>query len=116
MTDYVIYHNPKCSKSRATLALLIENKIEPEIVEYLDKPPGVTALGHILTLLNLQPIELMRTNEEAFNALNLGDPTTTKEQLIKAMNSHPILMERPIVVRGNKAIIGRPPEQVLSLL
>ena len=116
MSDYVIYHNPKCSKSRAALALLTENKIEPEIIEYLDKPPSITTLENILTLLNFQPIELVRTNEEAFNVLNLGDPTTTNEQLIKAMNSHPILIERPIVVCANKAIIGRPPEQVLSLI
>ena len=116
MSDYVIYHNPKCSKSRATLALLIENKIEPDIIEYLDNPPSITALENILTLLNCQPIELMRTNEETFTALNLGDPTTNNEQLIKAMNAHPILIERPIVVRGTKAIIGRPPEKVMSLI
>ena len=116
MSDYVIYHNPKCSKSRATLELLIENKIEPDVIEYLDNPPSITALENILTLLNCQPIELMRTNEETFTALNLGDPTTTNEELIKAMNAHPILIERPIVVRGTKAIIGRPPEQVLSLI
>lgn len=116
MSDYVIYHNPKCSKSRATLALLIENKVKHEIIEYLDNPPSVTALENILTLLNLQPIELMRTNEETFNALNLADTTKTRAQLIKAMHSHPILIERPIVVRGDRAIIGRPPEKVLSLI
>jgi arsenate reductase len=116
MSDYVIYHNPNCSKSRATLALLVENKVAPEIIEYLDNPPSTTALEKILALLNLQPIELMRTNEETFTALNLGDPGTTNEQLINAMNAHPILIERPIVVRGTKAIIGRPPEQVLSLI
>lgn len=116
MSDYVIYHNPNCSKSRATLALLIENKIEPNVIEYLDHPPSITALENILTLLNCQPIELMRRNEKTFADLNLGAPTTTNEQLIKAMHTHPILIERPIVVRGTKAIIGRPPEQVLSLI
>ena len=116
MPDYVIYHNPSCSKSRATLALLRENNVEPEIIEYLENPPSVEEIKRILALLNYQPIELMRTKEAPFSDLNLSDQATTNEQLVAAMVSHPILMERPIVLRNNQAIIGRPPEQVLSLI
>ena len=116
MSDYVIYHNPKCSKSRATLALLIENKIEPDIIEYLDNPPTGHQLKRILSLLNYQPIDLIRRGEDVFSALNLDGPTTTEDQLVSAMIANPILIERPIVLCGNRAIIGRPPEQVLDLL
>ncbi|MEZ7818674.1 MAG: arsenate reductase [Candidatus Azotimanducaceae bacterium] len=116
MPNYVIYHNPSCSKSRATLALLQENNLEPEIIEYLDNPPSTEEVEHILALLKYQPIELMRTNEATFTSLNLAAPTTTNKQLVEAMVGNPILIERPIVLRGNQAIIGRPPERVLDLI
>jgi arsenate reductase len=116
MQTYVIYHNPKCSKSRATLELLQEKNVNIEIVEYLDNPPTAHQLKRILSLLNYQPIDLIRRGEDVFSALNLDGPTTTEDQLVSAMIANPILIERPIVLCGNRAIIGRPPEQVLDLL
>jgi arsenate reductase len=116
MQTYVIYHNPKCSKSRATLELLLEKNVNVEIVEYLDNPPTGHQLKRILSLLNYQPIDLIRRGEDVFSALNLDGPTTTEDQLVSAMIANPILIERPIVLCGNRAIIGRPPEQVLDLL
>ena len=116
MQTYVIYHNPKCSKSRATLELLQEKNVNVEIVEHLDNPPTGHQLKRILSLLNYQPIDLIRRGEDVFSALNLDGPTTTEDQLVSAMIANPILIERPIVLCGNRAIIGRPPEQVLDLL
>ena len=111
-----IYHNPRCSKSRAALKLIEERGIEPEVVRYLDAPPDASTLDALLTLLGLEPRELMRRKEPEYQALGLDDPSLSREALIAAMVTHPRLIERPIVVRDGKAILGRPPERVLDLL
>ena len=111
-----IYHNPRCSKSRQTLALLQEKGITPEIVEYLTSPPSETELKQVLGYLGVGPRELMRTGEAEYKENNLSDSTLTDEQLISAMVSFPKIIQRPIVINANKAAIGRPPEQVLEIL
>lgn len=112
----VIYHNPRCSKSRETLQLLQAQGVEPEVVEYLKEPPTKSRLKQLLKLLNLEPRQLMRQQEPEYQALGLDDPTLTREQLVEAMVAYPRLIERPIVVNGDRAAIGRPPEQVLEIL
>jgi arsenate reductase (glutaredoxin) len=112
----LIYHNPRCTKSRQTLQLLRDNGIEPEIVEYLKTPPDGKTLSAILDLLGIGPRDLMRRNEAPWKELGLDDPSLSRKALIDAMVSHPILIERPIVVAGRKAAIGRPPEKVLEIL
>jgi len=116
MPHVQIYHNPRCSKSRQTLALLEERGIEPEVIRYLDTPPTVEELTRLLDLLGLEPLELMRRSEAPFKELGLGDGTHSREELIAAMVANPVLIERPIVVRGERAALGRPPEAVLDLL
>lgn len=111
-----IYHNPRCSKSRAALKLIEERGIAPEVVRYLDAPPEASTLDELLTLLGLEPRELMRRKEPEYQALGLDDPSLSREALIAAMVTHPRLIERPIVVKDGKAILGRPPERVLDLL
>lgn len=111
-----IYHNPRCSKSRQTLALLRERGVEPEIIEYLKNPPDQERLSDILALLKLEPRALMRRQEAAYKELKLDDPGLSKEQLIAAMVGSPILIERPIVLANGKAALGRPPENVLGIL
>lgn len=112
----IIYHNPRCSKSRQTLQLLQERGIEPEIIEYLKTPPGKTKLKEILKLLGMKPRELMRTKEAAYQEAGLDEEGLTEDQLIEAMIAHPVLIERPIVLAHGKAALGRPPEQVLEIL
>ena len=111
-----IYHNPRCSKSRQTLSLIQEKGIEPEIVLYLDAPPTQKALKGILALLGISARTLLRKGEQDYKELGLADSTLTESALIKAMCTHPKLIERPIVVVGDKAVLGRPPENVLELL
>ena len=111
-----IYHNPRCSKSRQTLALLRARGHEPEIVEYLETPPSEARVAVLLDLLGLQPRELMRKQEAPYRELGLRDPALPRAQLIAAMATHPVLIERPIVVCGSRAAIGRPPENVLAIL
>lgn len=111
-----IYHNPRCSKSRAALALLRERGINPRVVEYLKHPPDAAALGGILRSLGMAPRDLMRKQEAPYRARNLADPALDREALIRAMVEDPILIERPIVLRGKRAALGRPPENVLGLL
>lgn len=112
-----IFHNPRCSKSRKTLALLEEKGIAPEIVKYLETPPDAATLESVLKMLEMEPRDLMRKNEKEYKELNLENPELSREQLIEAMVSHPKLIERPIVIRdNNRATLGRPPEQVLELL
>ena len=111
-----IYHNPRCSKSREALALLRQHQVEPEIVEYLKTPPDAATLARVLRLLNMEPRDLMRRKEPEYRELGLDDPGLSPEQLIQAMVAHPKLIERPIVIKGNKAALGRPPEQVLEVL
>lgn len=111
-----IYHNPRCSKSRQTLQLLHDNNIEPEVVEYLNTPPDRAQLVAILEMLGLEPRQLMRTKEPEYKELGLDNEALTRDQLIDAMLATPKLIERPIVIRDGKAVIGRPPENVLDLI
>jgi arsenate reductase len=111
-----IFHNPRCSKSRATLALLQEQGIEPEIRLYLDNPPDATELSAILKKLGLKPRELMRKGEAEYREQGLADKSLSDAQLIAAMVATPRLIERPIVLAGRKAALGRPPESVLGIL
>ena len=109
-----IYHNPRCSKSRQTLALLEERGIEPNIVRYLDDPPDVDTLRELLGLLKLDARSLMRTKEARYRELGLDD--ADEDTLIRAMADNPVLIERPIVVTARGAALGRPPEKVLDVL
>ncbi len=111
-----IYHNPRCSKSRATMKILEEKGIRPIIVEYLATPPDAATLDSFLTRLGMEPRELMRKGEAPYKELNLKDTTKSREELIAAMVENPILIERPIVVNGEKVALGRPPENVLDIL
>ncbi|MFP3942568.1 MAG: arsenate reductase (glutaredoxin) [Alphaproteobacteria bacterium] len=111
-----IYHNPRCSKSRQTLALLQERNIEPEIVLYLENPPDEKELDRLLSLLGLEPRDLMRRKEPEYREQNLDDDSLSRADLIRAMVRTPKLIERPIVVNGEKAALGRPPEAVLEIL
>lgn len=111
-----IYHNPRCSKSRETLALLEEKGLTPEIIKYLDTPPDAARLNTLLTLLGMSSArQLMRTKEAVYKELRL-DEVQDEQALIAAMVENPKLIERPIVVNGNQAALGRPPEQVLDIL
>ena len=110
-----IYHNPRCTKSRQTLQLIRDAGVEPEIVEYLKSPPTTAEIDSILKKLKLEPLEAMRRKEAVFKELGLSSDTS-REDAISAMAENPILIERPIVVRGRKAVIGRPPENVNDLL
>ncbi len=111
-----IYHNPRCTKSRQTLELLRGRNLEPTVVEYLKTPPSAAELERLLDLLGLEPRELMRKKEARYKEAGLDDPSLSRAALIKAMVENPILIERPIVVKGDAARIGRPPEQVLEIL
>ncbi|MFD2229130.1 arsenate reductase (glutaredoxin) [Alkalimarinus sediminis] len=115
-TQATIYHNPRCSKSRQTLALLEEKGITPEIVLYLETPPTTEQIKDILNKLSIQPRQLMRVKEALYKENNLADDTLTEDQLIQAMVKFPKLIERPIVLANNKAALGRPPEDVLNIL
>jgi arsenate reductase len=111
-----IYHNPRCTKSRQTLALLQEKGIDPKVVEYLKTPPSKSQLRKMLALLKMQPRDLMRKKEKQYKALGLDDPSLTNDQLLDAMVENPILIERPIVLSGGKAALGRPPENILEIV
>jgi len=115
MADYTIYHNPRCSKSRNTLALLQSSGVEPEIVLYLETPPTARQLRELIRKLGISAAELVRRGEEEFKSCGLGKESSEAE-LIEAMTSHPRLIERPIVVKGRRAVLGRPPENVLQLI
>ena len=111
-----IYHNPRCSKSRETLQLLKDRGIEPEIIEYLKTPPSAQELEDILQKLGLEPRDLIRKKETAYQDSGLDDKSLDRQALINGMVEHPVLIERPIVVANDKAAIGRPPEAVLAIL
>ncbi|MBX3492450.1 MAG: arsenate reductase (glutaredoxin) [Parvibaculum sp.] len=115
MAKPVIYHNPRCSKSRQTLALLEENGHAPKVIEYLKEPPSAAELQAILKKLKMKPRDLMRKGEDVYKSLGLDNEKLSDDELLKAMVENPILIERPIVVAGAKAKIGRPPESVLDL-
>ncbi len=110
-----IYHNPRCSKSRQTLALLQEKGVDIEIIEYLKTPPTAEQLDHILTLLGMEPAALMRKNEAEYREHFKGK-SLSRNEAIALMVQYPKVIERPIVVNGDKAAIGRPPESVLAIL
>jgi len=116
MDSVTIYHNPKCSKSRETLALLERKGIAPRVIEYLETPPSAAELARILELLDLEPRALMRKHEDEYRELGLGDERLTPAQLIDAMVEHPRLIERPIVLANGKAAIGRPPQNVERII
>jgi len=111
-----IYHNPRCSKSRQTLQLLQDNNVNAEVIEYLKTPPDENTLREILKQLGLKPRQLIRTNEDIYKELNLADESLSDDQLIQAMLNNPKLIERPIVVKDGKVAIGRPPENILTIL
>ncbi|MBC6441515.1 MAG: arsenate reductase (glutaredoxin) [Rhodospirillales bacterium] len=111
-----IYHNPRCSKSRQTLALLEERGIAPDVVLYLETPPDAATLDGLLTALDMEPRDLMRKKEEPYKALGLAEDGKSRDDLIAAMAANPILIERPIVTKGGKAALGRPPGNVLDIL
>ncbi len=110
------YHNPRCSKSRQTLALLEEQGLELQVVEYLKTPPDAAGLKALLDRLGLAPRELIRRKESLYKELGLDDEGLSEAALIQAMAENPILIERPIVVAGERAALGRPPEAVLRIL
>ena len=111
-----IYHNPRCSKSRETLELLRRRGLEPQVIEYLKEPPDERTLDQLLRQLDLEPRELMRQQEDLYTELGLDKGEHTRAELIRLMVEHPILIERPIVVCGQRARVGRPPQQVLEIL
>ena len=115
MDEIVLYHNPRCSKSRAALALLRERGVEPRVVEYLETPPSRAELEALRRKLALEPASWLRHAEPAYEAAGLSEQSSEAE-LLDAMAAHPILIERPIAVRGERARVGRPPERVLELL
>ncbi len=110
-----IYHNPRCTKSRQSLALLRENNTEPEVIEYLKTPPTAPVLYDLLKKLGLTAHEILRTKEAEYTAAGLS-PESTEAEILTAIVANPVLLERPIIVKGNRAVIGRPPENVLALL
>ena len=116
MADVTIYHNPACSKSRGTLELLRERGVEADVVEYLRTPPGPETLTRVLGLLAGPPGDLVR-KDKRFRELGLREADhTSREQVVALLVRHPELMERPVVVAGDRAVIGRPPERVLELI
>lgn len=116
MTDMTLYHNPRCSKSRSALQLLEERGLNPVIVRYLETPLSAAQLQELLGMLGISARQLLRTGEDEYKTLGLNDPKLTDAQLIDAMVSQPKLIERPILVVGDKAVIGRPPEKILEIL
>ena len=116
MTDLTLYHNLRCSKSRGALELLEARGLAPTVVRYLETPPSAEELRSLLGKLGIAPRELLRSGEDEYKALGLADSSLSDEQLIAAMVAHPKLIERPILVAGERAVIGRPPEKVLELL
>ena len=112
----IIYHNPRCSKSRATLEILTEKGEKLDVIKYLDTPPNKETLEKLLDYLGLEPRQLMRKGEAAYKENNLDDDSLSRDDLIAAMLANPILIERPIVVKNGKAAIGRPPESVIDIL
>ena len=111
-----LYHNSRCSKSRAALDLLQARGIEPDLVYYLETPPDEAQIRSLLRMLGLPARSLLRAGEPEFAELGLGDPSLGEDALVAAMAAHPKLIERPVFVRGGRAVIGRPPERVLELL
>lgn len=116
MADVTIYHNPRCSKSRQALQLLEEAGVRHDVVKYLDAPLDAPSLDALLTKLGLEPRDVMRTGEDVYKELGLKDRPLSREEGIQVLVEHPILLERPIVVKGDRAVVARPPERVKELL
>ncbi|WP_348748206.1 arsenate reductase (glutaredoxin) [Pseudomonas rhodesiae] len=116
MTDLTLYHNPRCSKSRGALELLEARGLTPTVVRYLETPLNAAQIQALLGKLGLSARQLLRTGEDEYKSLNLSDPNLSESQLIDAIAAHPKLMERPILETADKAVIGRPPENVLEIL
>lgn len=116
MTELTLYHNPRCSKSRSALELLERRGLAPTIVRYLDTPPSAAELESLLGKLAIAPRQLLRSGEDEYRELGLADESLSDRQLIEAMASHPRLIERPILVAGDRAVVGRPPEKILEIL
>ena len=116
MTDLTLYHNPRCSKSRGALELLQARGLSPTILLYLETPPDAAQLRELLAKLGIGARQLLRTGEDDYKILNLADKSLSDDDLIAAMAAHPKLIERPILVVGDKAAIGRPPENILEIL
>lgn len=111
-----IYHNPECSKSRAALALLEENDVDPQIIYYMETPPSIDEIKSLLAKLDLKLLDIIRRSEDDFDELSLDDETLSEEIILDLLQKHPQLLQRPIVVKGDNAIIARPPEDVLTLI
>ena len=116
MANVTLYHNPRCSKSRAVLALLEENDISPEIIYYLDNPPDASELRSLLKKLDMNVREILRRSEPEYDVLGLEDDSLAEEIVLDLLVKHPKLLQRPIVIAGDQAIIGRPPENVLAFI
>lgn len=116
MTDLTLYHNPRCSKSRGALELLEARGLTPTVVRYLETPLSAAQIKALLGKLGISARQLLRSGEEEYKTLNLADASLSEQQLIDTIAAHPKLMERPILEVGDKAVIGRPPENVLELL
>lgn len=117
MSDEItIWHNPRCSKSRQTMQLLTDAGIQPKIIEYLKTPPEASEIKRVLDILDIAPRDLMRVKEAPYKENGLGDAGVSDDALIAAMAEHPILIERPVVIKGDQAVVGRPPENVQALL
>lgn len=115
MQEITIWHNPKCSKSREAMEIVQDNKCETKVVKYLEESPDKNQIKTLLKMLGISPRELMRTKEDIYKELNLENEKSD-EALIEAMAKHPKLIERPIIIKGNKAIIGRPTERIAEFL
>ena len=115
MNLYQIYHNPRCSKSRAALSWLHERGITPQVIDYLNEPMSISILHDLLTKLGLKVRDILRENEPEYSTLRLADPKKTDPELIAAIVAQPILLQRPIVVYGNRAVVARPTEKLADL-
>ena len=116
MSEYTIYHNPRCSISRQTLTILQENGIQPKVILYLETPLDANELSRLTKKLGVQARDLLRKGEDDYKQLGLKDPSISETDILDAMSRHPKLIERPIVVKGDKAVLGRPPENVFELI
>ena len=111
-----IYHNPRCSKSRKTLEILEQHQQQPQVIEYLNTPPDANTLKQLLVKLGITARDLLRSKEEEYQLAGLENQNLSDDEITTAMIKFPKLIERPIVVIGNKAILGRPPEKILELI
>lgn len=116
MSQAIIYHNPRCSKSRATLALLESGHVDTKIIKYLETPPSPQTLKKITTMLGVAPRDILRTGEKEYKEFGMDNTDLSDDQLLQLMSANPKVIERPIVIYNDRAVIGRPPENVLDLI